>query len=439
MPHAGVGGALDVAVTPVLSEWMRLNCKPALERRMDSQLPELSIDDEQEQPQPPLPEPPAEVEVLDLGLHAAPATAGEAVEPMFPPPQVEAPPPSDLPYVLPHRPRSAAHWQCSIWAYDENLPAWTDGLVNVYDDHGTLLPDLDETAGRHALGLNDLAWTAPDAHTVMFMLHDFLSTGRERWSELAFASELPVFGLHTPPGLLSQFFDAFALSDSTDCCSVARIAAQYLESVHACLGPAGADCIIASYLDAASLATELASQLRMRYGSKCAVSVLIREDGDELTEHPLASAAYQALHSVLASAVASAPPPWHELSTLFGVDCSMAEDLCTLANLRPPGVAELAWEARVEQAVRSTVALFELAKTCLPCSIEAGHVIFLNNEELVLSYILVPRRAPLARLLRIGRESATRLREGDDSDKGACDAAVVSEDGGVLMRDNASL
>ena len=424
MLHAAFGGALDVAVTPALSEWMRLHSTPPLERHTYSQLLELSFDDEQEQPRAPEAEPPAPVEVVDHGLHVAPATAGEAVETMFLPPPVEEPSPPELPYVLPHQPRSAAHWQRSVWAYEENLPAWTDGLVDLYDDHGTLLPDLDATAGRHALGLNVLAWTAPDAHTVVFMLHDFLSTSGKRWSELAFATQLPVLGLHTPPGMLSQFLDAVALSDDTDdSCSVSRIAAQYIESVHAC-SPAGADCIIASYPDAAPLATELASQLRMRYKSKCAIAVLIREDGVGSTEQPLASAAYQALHSLLASTIASAPPPWHEFSTLFGVDCLLAEHLSTLASLRPPGVAERAWEARAEHSVRGALALFTVATTRFPCSIEAGHVVWLNNEEAALSYILLPRRASFARLLRSGRESALMLREGEEGKEDVCDQAA---------------
>ena len=421
MPHAAVGGALDAAVTPTLSECMRLVCNPPLERCVDFQLLELSIDDEQEQPQPPTAEPPAAVDVVDHGLHAAPATAGEAVVPMFLPPPAEEPLPPELPYVLPQHPRSAAHWQRSIWAYEENLPAWTDGLVDLYDDHGTLLPDLDATAGRHALGLNALAWTAPDAHTVVFMLHDFLSTGGERWSELAFATQLPVLGLHTPPGLLSQFLDAVALSDdAADSCSMSRIASQYLQSVHSCLSPAGGDCIIASYLDAAPLATELASQLRAHNRTKCAISVLICEEGDELAEHPLGSAAYQALHSVLASAVALALPSWHEFSALLGVDGSMDEHLCTFINLRPPGVAKLVWQARAEHAVRGTLALFEVAKTRFPCSIEAGHRVWLNDKEAALSHILMPRRASFVRLLRIGRESALRLREaGEDGEEDA--------------------
>ena len=409
MPHAAVGGALDVAVTPALSEWMRLSCKPPLERVIDTQLLELLIDDEQEQLQPLAAEPPAEAEVVDHGLHAAPASAGEAIEPMFPPPPVEEPPPLDMPYVLPPRPRSAAYWQRSVWAYDENLPVWTDGLVDLYDDHGgTVLPDLDATAGRHTLGLNDFAWSAPDTPVVMFMLHDFLSTGGERWSELAFATQLPVLGLHTPPGLLSLFFHAVALcDDAADSCSVSRIASQYLESVHACLSPVGAHCIIASFLDAAPLATELASQLRTCFGPKHAVSVLIREGDDELTEHPLASAAYQAFHSLLASAVASAPPPWHEFAAVIGgVNCSLDEHLHTLANLCPPGVSELAWKERAEHAVRDVMALFEVAKTCLPCSIEAGHTVWLGDDEISLSYILLPRRASFERLLRSGRESA---------------------------------
>ena len=423
MPHAAVGGALDVAVTPVLSEWMRLVCKLPLERSMDFQAFELLIDDEQEQPQPPAALPLAEVEVDNL-LHVAPASAGEAIEPMFPPPPIEEAPQPEMPYVLPHRPRSAAHWNPSVWAYDENLPAWTDGLVDVYDDHGTLLPDLDATAGRHALGLNDLAWSAPDAPTVVFMLHDFLSTGGERWSELAFATQLPVIGLHIPPGLLSQFFDAVVLSDNAaDSCSISRIAAQYIEPVHACLSPTGADCIIVSYLDAAPFATELASQLRMHHVSKCAVSVLIREDGDELTEHPLASAAYQALHSLVAAAVASAPPPWHEFAALIGIDCTMDEHLNTLTHLRPPSVPEPAWEARAEHAVRDVVALFEVAKTCLPCSIDAGHVVWFSDEESMLSYIILPRIASFSRLLeplRAGRESAVlRRREGQDGKEDA--------------------
>ena len=394
---------------------------------MDCQLLELSIDDEQEQPQAPAAEPPAAVEVFDHGLHAAPATAGEVAEPMFLAPPAEEPPPLELPYVLPHHPRNASHWQRSVWAHEEHLPAWTDGLVDLKDDHGTLLPDLDATAGRHALGLNVLAWAAPDAHTVVFMLHDFLSTGGECWSELAFATQLPVLGLHTPPGLLSQFRDAVALSDdAADSCSVSRIAAQYLESVHACLGPAGADCIIASYRHSSLLATELASQLRTRYESRCTVSVVICEDGDELTEQPLASAAYQALHSLLASAVASSPPPWHEFSLLFGVE-SIDDRMNMLVNLRPPGVSKLAWEARVGHAVRGVVALFEVAKTRLPCSIEAGHVVWLDDEETTFSYIRLPRRASFARLLRIGRESALR-REGRDGDKDARDIDVAAGD-----------
>ncbi len=404
MPHAAVGGALDVAVTPALSEWMRHACKPPLERVTDFQLLEPLTDNEQEQPQPLAAESPAEAEVVDHGLHAAPASAGEAIEPLFLPPPAEENLPPEMPYVLPPRPRSAAYWQRYVWAYDENLPAWTDGLVDVYDDHGgTVLPDLDATAGRHALGLNDLAWSAPDAPVVVFMLHDFLGTGGERWSDLAFATQLPVLGLHTPPGLVSQFLDAVALSDpAADCCSVSRIASQYLESVHVCLSPVGAHCIIASFLDAAPLATELASQLRMRYGWKHAVSVLIREKDDELTEHPLASAAYQALHSLLALAVASAPPLWHEfVAVIGGVNCSLVEHLHALANLCPPGVSELAWKERAEHAVRDVMALFEVAKTCLPCSIEAGHAVWLNDDEISLSYILLPRRASFERLLRI--------------------------------------
>jgi hypothetical protein len=410
MPHAVVGGALDVAVVPAMSEWMVCVCEATLDRRMDLQPQTLLIDDEQPQPQPPEP---VEVEILDNRLHAAPAAAGEVIEPLLPPPPVEEPPPQAQPYVLPHRPRSAAEWQRSVWARDENLPAWTDGVVDIEDYHGTLLPDLDATAGRHALGLNDLAWTASDAPAVVFMLHDFLS-GVESWSELAFATQLPVFGLHTPPGLLSQFFEAVELSDdAADCCSVERIAAQYLESVHACLAPCGADCIIASFIDAAPLATELASQLRSRYATRTAVSVLFREHCSSLVEHPLAGVAYQALHSLSCSSAASTPPPWHEFAAALGADCLFDEHLSSVAELRPPGVSTHAWETRVDHAVRGVAALFEVAKARLPCTIEAGHVVWLSDEDITLleHYVLLPRRASFARVLRFGRESASRRQE----------------------------
>ena len=415
MPHGAVGGALDVTVVPAVADWMSRVSETHLKRRTELQPHAMLIDNEQEQPPPPAP-PTIEVDIMDSRLHAAPAAAGEAIEPLLPPPlPVEGEPLPQVPYVLPIRPRSAADWQRSVWACDENLPAWTDGVVDIEDHLGTLLPDLDATAGRHALGLNDLAWTASDAPTVVFVLHDFLSSGGESWSALAFATPLPVFGLHTPPGLLSQFFDALELGvDAADSCSVERLAAQYLESVCACLAPSGADCIIASFLDAAPLATELASQLRTRIGSQSAVSVLLREDGDELVEHPLASAAYQALHSLLSTSAASVSPPWHEFAAMLGEESLFDEHLNMLAELRPPGESEPAWQARVRHAVRGAMALFELAKAHLPCVIEAGHVVWLSNDDVLFEYVLLPRKASFARVLRFGRESALRRRDGDD-------------------------
>jgi len=380
-----------------------------LGRRADVQSQTLLLEDEQGQALPP-PEPLAEVEIMDHRLHAAPAAAGdEAIVPLLPPPPVEESPPQIRPYVLPLRPRSAADWRRYVWACDENLLAWTDGIIDIEDDLGTLLPDLDATAGRHALGLNDLAWTdAPGC--VVFLLHDFLSGAGESWSELAFATQLPVFGLHTQPGLLIQFFEAVELSDDAlDSCSVERVVGQYLEAVHACLAPSGADCIIASFHDAAPLATELASQLRSRYGSNYAVSILVREGG-ELIEHPLAGAA----HSVLSTSIASSPPSWHEFAALLAGDSGIDEHFNTLAELRPPGVLHSAWGSRVRHTVRGVVALFELAKASLPCTIEAAHVVWLSDEDITLDddYVLLPRKASFARVLRFGRESA--LRRGDE-------------------------
>jgi hypothetical protein len=77
-------------------------------------------------------------------------------------------------------------------------------------------------------------------------------------------------------------------------------------------------------------------------------------------------------------------------------------------------VSTHAWETRVDHAVRGVAALFEVAKARLPCTIEAGHVVWLSDEDITLleHYVLLPRRASFARVLRFGRESASRRQEG---------------------------
>ena len=110
---------------------------------------------------------------------------------------------------------------------------------------------------------------------------------------------------------------------------------------------------------------------------------------------------------------ASAPPPWHEFAAALGAECSFEEHFSSVAELRPPGVSSHAWETRVDHAVCGVVALFELAKARLPYTVEAGHVVWLSDEDITLleHYVLLPRRASFARVLRLGRESASRRQE----------------------------
>jgi hypothetical protein len=419
MPHELVAGDLDTTVVPTMTDWLQrlgdVHAEPVA--------PEMStssgLDDEQEQvptePQPAadgadgLPHTPP--------LHSAPAAAAEAVLPQQP-----------VAFVLPRRPKCAESWACSVWACDDNLPIWLEepGLApDVVDDadagaQGVVLPDLDLTAGRLALGLNDLAWTAPDAPTVVFILHDFLDGNGERWSSLVFSTQLPVFGLHTPPGLLSQFTDALVLGPAAPVsASAERIAMQYFEAVRACLPAEGANCIIAGFEQTAAMATELALQLRMRCndarGAHHVISVLLRASGDDAREEdaPLSSPAYQALYARVVATSATSAPPWRAFGAALARAGSFDRQLDMLAALRPPGVARASWDAEVDHDVRDSVTLFQLAEARLPCPIVSGHVTLVQGITGVVQGDLdasprLQRKGSFARVLRVGRDLARR-------------------------------
>jgi hypothetical protein len=352
-------------------------------------------------------------------LHSAPAAAAEAMLPQHP-----------ASFVLPRRPRCAESWACSVWAHDDNLPIWleepglvpeaADGDADAGAQQGVLLPDLDLTAGRLALGLNDLAWTADDAPTVVFILHDYLDGGGERWSSLVFATQLPVFGLHTPPGLLTQFANALALGPAAlASASAERIAMQYFEAVRACLPAEGANCIIAGFEQTAALATELALQLRMRggdaRGAHHVISVLLRAPGDDAREDDVAlvSPAYQALYARVVAASTTSAQPWRAFGAALAHAGSFDRQLDMLAALRPPGVARASWDAEVDHEVRDSVTLFQLAEARLPCPIVSGHVALVQGITGVVqgdpgTSPRLQRKGSFARVLRVGRDLARR-------------------------------
>jgi hypothetical protein len=413
MPHEVVAGDLDTTVVPAVTDWLRRLGDAASEQTVTSGATPLFGDR-------PLPEPQAAG-----GADAAVTELQEAQEAVTA--AAEALPPPPAPFVLPPRPAGAAGWVRCIWAREDNLPVWAEEVSLIPEEEeddggygaqqGVMLPDLDLTAGRLALGLNDLAWTASEAPTVVFILHDYLGGAGERWSPLVFATQLPVFGLHAPPGLLSLFDDALALGpDAPAGASAERIALQYLEAVRACLPAHGANCIIAGYDATATLATELALQLRLRSGdarnARHVVSVLLLAPGNEPPAEAavLCSPAYQALYARVACASTAAAPSWPAFASTLALAGAFERQLDIVAAQRPPGVARASWDAEVDQDVRDTVSLFQMAEARLPCAIASGHVAHIHHDdsEAFAAPAQLPRKGSFARVLRIGRDSARR-------------------------------
>ena len=443
MPHELVAGDLDTTIVPVMADWLQRYSDVSLERVPDDGACTLFDDEDQAPPPPPPDAAPPSV------LHAAPAEAVETVEAAEAAP---APAPVPAPYVLPCRPARAASWLRAAWAGEEHLPVWAED-ASVLPDAApagnplAALPDLDLTAGRVALGLNDLSWTSREAPTVVFFVHDFLDGAGERWSPLVFGTQLPVFGLHAPPGLQAQFAAALeAGPDAPANASAERIATQFMEAVRSCLPADGANCVVACFAETAALATELSLQLRMRSGegrnARHAVAVVMLPPGEEERDDvPLSSPAYQAVHARVARASATMVPPWDAFGRALAAAGVFDQQLELVAAHRPPGVARAAWDAEMDHDVRDTLTLFQLAESRMPCRIVSSHCLLLvqqqqvTEEDAAADYIILPpaaagggaplpRKGSFARVLRLGRDSVAaastvRVASADDYDDGA--------------------
>jgi hypothetical protein len=417
MPHDAVAGDLDTSVVPVVADWLQRFCDVGSLQPVPDPTP-LHVDEEE-----PEEEQRVVVEVASSALQAAPAAAAE-VAPLPPPP---------APFALPPRPRSCESWVRVVWAPADNLPVWAEEPALIPDadaadddlggQQGVLLPDLDASAGRLALGLNDLAWTASEAPTVVFILNDFLDGVGERWGPLVFATQLPVFGLHTPPGLLAQVAAAMAMGpEAPPNASMERLALQYYEAVRACLPAEGANCVFAGYPETAALVTELGLQTRMRGGDHHSVRqvVSVTLDGaPRAAEDPdaelLLSPAYQALYARVACASTTAPPSWLQFAYTLAAAGTFEQQLELVAVHRPPGVARASWDAEVDQDLRDTVTLFQLAEARMPCPITSSHAALLQDTEAAFGApgVLQPgvlqqlqRKGSFARVLRVGRDAA---------------------------------
>ena len=451
MPHELVAGALDTTIVPLMTEWLLPTdgsgaeplSRVATDRHFSHESNVLCADAlvhwQDEPTEAPLPATAGATHASAL-LHSAPAAAPEANLPLPSPPPPAA-------FVLPRPPRRGETWSRAVWARDDNLPVWLEEsslLPDALDadaDHGVLLPDLDITAGRITLGLNDLSWTASDAPTIVFILHDFLDGNGERWSPLVFATQLPVFGLHTPPGLLMQFNTAASLGHAAPPhANAARFAMQYYEAVRACLPPDGANCVIVGYEHTVALATELAMQLRLRssdggHHARHVVSLLVQPPEHDLEAKvcaPLSSPAYQALYARMACASASSPPPWSTFAQLLASAGAFDEQLEVLAAHRPPGVPRATWDAEVDHDVRDTVTLFQLAEARLPWSVTPGHVVLMHaiRAHEVNDRPRLQRTSSLARILRAGRDMAQTQRAMEDD---AATLAFATAEAGIEM------
>ena len=411
MPFDIVGGDLDTTVVPAMSRWLR--------RFWESDSPA----EEQRPVQPSswmLEDPMGEIVVPELlvtlqqQLTAAPAAAeGEA-------PVAEQPPQQTDPVVVSvERPRvEAEHWVRVVWSLEEHLPMFAEPLVAASAQPGptgVLLPALDDNLGRLAVGLNDLAWVVSEESasdlTVVFIFHDLMADAGDLWTQVAFASTLPVFGLHVSPTALADAVPAFGAPDDAT-----PLALQYLDAIRACMPLGGANCICAGLsVKTAALAQEVATHLALRRGEhllrgvRNAVAVLIHHP--DVEPHQLVglrtseSAAYQALYAAAAASSPEEPPTWGAFMACLEQCPFLADQLELLAAGRPPGTSRAVWDSEIESDVRRGLGLFELARNRLPWPSVSAHLAVLADDGVQLPQ--GPRRlhrsSSFARLMRAGR------------------------------------
>ena len=278
----------------------------------------------------------------------------------------------------------ASAWLRTVWTHDEHLPLWSEPGLQFDDDSpstgsGVRLPDLDDSAFRIAVGLNDLTWAecTGGSRTVVIVLSDLLCDSAELWEGIAHAA-LPVFGLHTPPSVLVQLDDA--LREHT---GVPALALLYLESVLSCVASGGADVVLlASSAATALLAQEVAIQLRLRKSilprsiSQVVALRLTQGEagGEQQPPGALNSPAYQALFSSLVALCSGEPPSWAAFMSWMAEHDTVDEQLSSLSQLRPFGTSRAQWDADVDCSMRRLVSLMSLAQSRLPWRVVSAHV-----------------------------------------------------------------
>lgn len=339
----------------------------------------------------------------------------------------QPPPPAAAVAPLPLLPRlSADSWLRSVWTYEEHLPIlYEPGLQFHHDAHpggaggGVRLPvDLDDSACRLVVGLNDQAWTAGagDASgAIVVVLCDLLCDSAELWHHVGRAA-LPAFAIHVPPSMLSRLEEAQGAG-----IGVSALALRYLDCVLACvphMASSGIDVVLLGTSSPTSLlALELAVQLRLR---KCtlprvisqAVALRVCPPGLEPPAH--SSPAYQALFASVVALSAGEPPSFSTFMEFMSGHDSVDAQLESLSTLRPNSVSRMAWDADVEGAMRRVANLTALAQSRLPWRTISAHV----DEAGRSMAALRPRLRRARSFARIFRAASTPASSVDGAEEG---------------------